>query len=370
MLFSTSQEISHIIPTSKFKDIKYLISRLNAEEMSSLYPLVGKNLLDQLREDYETLTNEQSGEGGIWSNGHKDENETKITILRTAQEVLLYSYLANHSSILQSSFNMGGGWNSPSTADYDALDAKGNERLDKDLWHSALRAKENLLLYLEMDARDKQIYTEKWKTSDYYYQHADLLFTTSSELHPAYINLGDTPHLTFQSYVATLHDCQDGYIAGTIGYPLLQALIDRKYQSASDGSPVVPDSSESSSSSSSPLTPSIPSSPTTQDWLTLDRHIRTSLANFAAYEQGGAKHEHLRNRGQSQLSIATKFIHDHYETFSPYIPEGTPIYVPPKPDPADALAPNRPACGCATATPPPPHFPPPPHKGTVFSLLH
>ena len=223
MLFSTPQEINHIIPTAKFAKIENLISRLNAEEMSSLYPLVGLPLLQKFNEDYAAI-------GEIWSNQTRSkEEETKVIILRIAQEILLYSYLANHSAILQSSFNMGGGWNSPSTGDYDALDSKGNDRLDKDLWHSARRSKENMLLYLEMDARDSKVYTDLWQQSDYYYQHQDLLFTTPSELHPQYINLGDTPHLNFQAYVSTLHDCQDGYIAGTIGYTLLNALISRKY---------------------------------------------------------------------------------------------------------------------------------------------
>ena len=379
MLFSTPQEINHIIPTAKFAKIENLISRLNAEEMSSLYPLVGLPLLQKLNEDYAAISENTTN---LWSNEARDKGEeTKVIILRTAQEILLYSYLANHSAILQSSFNMGGGWNSPSTGDYDALDTKGNDRLDKDLWHSARRSKENMLLYLEMDARDSKVYTELWQQSDYYYQHQDLLFTTPSELHPQYINLGDTPHLNFQAYVSTLHDCQDGYIAGTIGYTLLQALISRKYDTpvptppntetpapesettspAGDGSPVttVPSDSVAGQSDISPTEKA-------KLWLTLDRHIRTSLANFAAYEQAGAKHEHLRNRGQSQLSIATHFIQEHYEVFSPFIQEGTPIYIPPKsPDkPAE-----NPRCAERHDKVTPGRFPPP-HRGTVFSLLH
>lgn len=383
MLFSTPQEINHIIPTAKFAKIENLISRLNAEEMSSLYPLVGLPLLQKFNEDYASISE-------IWSNQTRSkEEETKVIILRTAQEILLYSYLANHSAILQSSFNMGGGWNSPSTGDYDALDSKGNDRLDKDLWHSARRSKENMLLYLEMDARDSKVYTDLWQQSDYYYQHQDLLFTTPSELHPQYINLGDTPHLNFQAYVSTLHDCQDGYIAGTIGYTLLNALISRKYASPVPTPPNTEATTESEASNfptpagdGSPVTPvtTVPSdsvagqsdiSPTEKAklWLTLDRHIRTSLANFAAYEQSGAKQDHLRNRGQSQLSIATHFIKEHYSVFSPFIEEGTPIYIPPK------------ECQSVSPTDHPHHahhhdkvtpgrYPPPPHRGTVFSLLH
>lgn len=341
MLFSTAKEISHIIPTSRITQIDNLISRLNAEEMNSLYPLVGMKLLQKLRTDYEHFSQEEQG---LWSCDKKDvEDETKVNIIRTAQEVLLYSYLANHNAILQTSINLGGGWNKASTNDYEALDSKDNDRLDKNLWHSSLRAKENLLLFLEQDARDQQIYMEEWKESEYYYLHSDLLFTTSSELHPNYINLGDTPHLTFQSYIATLHDCQDGYIAGTIGYPLLQALIDRKY--------IKPTTDESDTE-----TPNI--------WRTLDRHIRTALANFTSYEHTGAKHDHLRNRGQSQLSIATRFIHEHYGTFSEYIPKGTPIYIPQKPAEEQNKERHKPKHQNKN------HQHHNHNNGTVFSLLH
>ena len=394
MLFSNVQEISHIIPSSKVAKIDNLISRLNSEEMNSLYPLIGMPLLQQLRTDYATLSQQ---EGGIWATtttatpsssstpSSSDPSpssspvpsvaalpqpaELQLSILRTAQEILLYSFLANYAPILQSSFNMGGGFNLPSTGDYEALDAKANDRLDNNLWHASLRSKENLLTFLEMDARDQQIYTSLWKESDYFYLHEDLLFTTSSELHPKYINLGKTPHLNFQAYTSTLQDCQDGYIAGTIGYDLLQALIDRKYtpQSSSDEDESAAD--------------------TAKLWRTLDRHIRTSLANFTMYEHDGAKHDHLRNRGQSQLSIATRFIHDHYATFAPHIPEGTPIYdpqlaaqsaqggstaaTPSSASPSSSSSPSspsspspspRPVCGDTVATPP--------HRGTVFSLLH
>lgn len=377
MLFSTIQEINQIIPTSKFAKIDNLLSRLNAEEMSSLYPLVGLPLLQKLNEDYGTIA---QGTADLWSNDSKNEVENiKIIILRTAQEILLYSYLANHSAILQSSFNMGGGWNSPSTGDYDALDNKGNERLDKDLWHSARRSKENLLLYLEMDARDGKVYTELWQQSDYYYQHQDLLFTTPSELHPQYINLGDTPHLNFQAYISTLHDCQDGYIAGTIGYTLLQALISRKYDTPVPTPPNTEATAESEASNST-TDPTVPSdsvagssdiSPAEKAklWLILDRHIRTSLANFAAYEQTGAKHDHLKNRGQSQLSIAAHFIKEHYSVFSPFIEEGTPIYIPPK-ECQPVLPTDHPHHAHRHDKVTPGAYPPPPHRGTVFSLLH
>ncbi len=342
MLFSNTKEISHIIPTSKFAKIDNLISRLNAEEMSSLYPLVGMELLEQLREDYKNLSNR---EDGIWAELDPEDNKVKILILRTAQEILLFTYLANDNAILQTSFNMGGGWNKASTGDYEALDVKDNDRLDKNLWQRSLKAKETLLLYLEMDARNDQVYTSLWKESEYYYKHSDLLFTTSSELHPNYIDLGDKPHLTFHSYISTLHDCQDGYIAGTIGYTLLQALIDRKYSVNTPQNELENDSEDEE---------------VKVHWRTLDRHIRTALANFVVFEKGGAKQEHIRNRGQSQLSIATRYIHEHYSTFSSYIPEGTPIYVPPKENPEE----HKPSDKSHQ------HHCKPPHKGTVFSLLH
>lgn len=366
MLFSKVEELNHIIPTSKVAKIDALLSQLEAEEMKSLYPLVGKKVLDKLTKDYTELS--QADSGGIWAKCERNEEDTvRVTILRTAQEVLLYSFLANHSAILQNSFNLGGGWNSPSTGDYEALDSKANERLDKDLWHSARRAKENLLLFLEMDAREKQVYTELWKESDYYYQHSELLFTTASELHPLYINLGDCPHIAFQQYVSILHDCQDGYIAGTIGYTLLQELIDRKYNAAdkTEDSTSEEEQPISNARTNSPQTPEQPSTDeaaTAQIWKSIDRHIRMALANFANYEKDGAKHDHLRNRGQSQLSIATRIILQNYEVFH-HLLEDSPLY---RPDFKKEEEEDAPKKECPKPQPPCQTK----HCGTVFSLLN
>ena len=379
MLLQDPLEIDHLIPSSKVSKIDKLVSRLEAEEMNSLYPLVGKPLLDQLIKDYAELS--QAEGGGIWVKCERDDKEnTRITILRTAQEVLLYSYLANHSAILQSSFNLGGGWNSPSTGDYEALDSKANERLDKDLWHSARRAKENLLLLLEMDARNKQVYTKLWKESDYFYKHNDLLFTTAAELHPLYINLGDCPHIAFQQYVSVLHDCQDGYIAGTIGYTLLQALIDRKYHAASEQTETEQEEEKEDeqeekeeeqekgqedvealeNDEENTLNPAV--------WKSIDRHIRMALANFATYEQEGAKHEHLRNRGQSQLSIATRIINQNYGMFHEFLMD-SPLYQPDYCKKNDKHHHHHSHHKHPHPHPQPDHCPKK-DSGTVFSLLH
>lgn len=360
MLLQDPTEIDHLIPSSKVSKIDKLISRLEAEEMNSLYPLVGKPLLDQLIKDYAELSKAEGG--GIWAKCERDdEDNTRITILRTAQEVLLYSYLANHSAILQSSFNLGGGWNSPSTGDYEALDSKANERLDKDLWHSARRAKENLLLLLEMDARNKQVYTKLWKESDYFYVHNDLLFTTASELHPLYINLGECPHIAFQQYVSVLHDCQDGYIAGTIGYTLLQALIDRKYHAQSEDTETEEEEKKASTTDKEDAS-------NVSVWKSIDRHIRMALANFATYEQEGAKHEHIRNRGQSQLSIATRIINQNYGMFHEFLTD-SPLYQPDYCEKHDKHH-HHPSHHKHPHPHPQPNHCPKKDSGTVFSLLH
>ena len=375
MLFSNTQEINQIIPSAKFQKIDNIISRLNSEEMSALLPITGMPLLEALRTDYERLSTTEGG--GIWANyKFEPEDAVRINILRTVQEILLFSYMANNSSILQSSFNIGGGFNKPYTGDYDSLDSKDNERLDKSLWHNARRSKENLLIYLEMDAQNLHIYTNDWKQSNYYYQHSDLLFTTPSELHPLYINLGDAPHLNFQAYISILHDCQDGYLAGQLGYPLLQALIERKYQQAPvpDGS-AVGESQQAAEPSGSPAENNSQLSTLNSQlsiWQPLDRHVRTALANFAEYEKQGAKQslEHIQHRGQSQLTLAVKYVHDHYDDFLPYIPIGSPLYDPAiDPRNKEEQNPNLTPSNNKAKHPNPPHCPPPPHHGTVFSLL-
>lgn len=137
MLFSKVQEINKIIPTAKIAKIDNLLPRLCTEEMNTLYPLTGEELLQQMNEDYDAMKDE------LWEEKERtDEDRMKMMVIRMAQEVILYMYLANNSAILQSSLNIGGGWNSASTDNYEALDDKENTRLDRDLWNCAKRAKE------------------------------------------------------------------------------------------------------------------------------------------------------------------------------------------------------------------------------------
>lgn len=294
MLFSKIQEINKIIPTAKIAKIDNLLPRLCTEEMNTLYPLTGEELLQQMNEDYDAMKDE------LWEEKERtDENRMKMMIIRMAQEVILYMYLANNSAILQSSLNIGGGWNSASTDNYEALDDKENTRLDRDLWNCAKRAKENLLLLLEMDAKANKVYTEKWKNSNSYYMHENLLFSSAADMHPMFINLGDCPHLNFQKYISLINDCQDGYIAGAIGEKTMQQIIRNKTEKNTGENEGV--------------------------WNNLSRHVKTALANFIQYEHDGAKHEHLKNRGEAQLTLARRILTDNYSIFKDFLVD-TPLY--------------------------------------------
>lgn len=293
MLISKVQEINYIIPTAKIAKIDNLIPRLCAEEMNTLYPLTGEELLDQMNKDYIKMSEK------LWEEGveRSPEEKMKVNIIRMAQEVLLYTYLANHSAILQSSLNMGGGWNKPSTDDYDALDDKANTRLDRDLWNSSKRAKENFLRWIEKDATSTEVYLESWKGSPFYNAQKKLLFAKASDIHPVYADLGDFPYLNFNKYVPVINNCQDGFIAGSIGDKLLKELIGMRMEKEGRS----------------------------EEWITLEQHVKLALANFVQYEMEGAKNEHVRNRGEAQLTLARTIILNNYDSFKEFL-KGTPLY--------------------------------------------
>ena len=89
---------------------------------------------------------------------------------------------------------------------------------------SAGRAVDDLLLFLEADAKGDRLFTEKWQEADAFYLHKDLLFQTARVLKEF---LGTKIDRT--TYIDLVHDiryCQDTYIEPRIGTKLLDATID------------------------------------------------------------------------------------------------------------------------------------------------
>ena len=293
MLFKEAKELQQIFPTADFKKIDNYLSGLYDEEINSLLPLLGKPLLDKLNEDYQTIYTTSKG---IWiETATTEELSNKLSILRSAQKVCAFAYFANNIALMSVRINIGGGASVAYTEGYDAPDEKQTSRLDKNLWHQSLRAKEQLLYHLEEDAKGEGEYRDLWKESNYFYKHSNLLFTTASELHPHFLDLGSTPLMNFVGSIHVQELCTTYYITGTIGEKLTQALIDRKYQQDTTGSE------------------------TKDAWKRLDHLVRTALAAYMKFEMGEKKDEHVRNMATTQLSLAEKHIRRNKEVFKDYM---------------------------------------------------
>ena len=286
MLFKSTAELTNIIPTSKFAKIDSLLGQLDTEELVCLKPLVGDALLARLNKDYEELADKVVGS----LDGLDAVQKLKVRIIRHAQSVVLFSYLANHSHILQSSFNMGGGWNRPSTDNYEALNDKENAGLDRDLWNNAKRSKEILLSALEDDALKDKVYWEEWQASPFCNTAYDILFVKSSDMHPLFMNLGEFPHLRFQECFSTIYNCQDHYISGNLGESLMAELIAQRFVAEKDS-----------------------------PWLSLLKHVKMALALFTQYEMDKAKDVHVLNKAEMQLSISKKIVDQNYATFADFL---------------------------------------------------
>lgn len=317
MFFTDAKELQQIFPNSDIKKIDPYLPGLCDEEINSLLPIVGEALLAQLNDDYQEVNTEFKT---LWlreAQGSFDSR--KLSILYAAQKVCAYSYFANNIALMSVRLNIGGGANVAYTDGYDAPDEKQAQRLDKELWHQSLRAKEQLLFHLEQDAKGEQIYTELWKQSEYFYLHSNLLFTTASELHPHYMSLGTTqPRLNFINSIHIQEQCNTYYIIGTIGEKLLQALIDQKYNR------VVEEGEE-------PLSES-----TLAIWRKLNHLVRVALASFMKYEMSDKKEAHVLNLANTQLTLAETYIKEHPEQFAEYSDKPAP----PAPGPDDKPKPH------------------------------
>lgn len=266
MFIRTENEILSVMPTSRWSKPTELLPYLEEEERGALEPLLGTALYEHLCTEYERLretyvditattikpTGKAKEDPGLpyadvtermdaiqqgvlpASCGcvptPEDEVDVPasdlktIRLLRICQRIEFYKMLSHKAGLLTVSFNEGGGMNKISADGYEPADEKDKERATKDAYMSAGRAIDDLLLFLEADAKGERLFTEKWQEADAFYLHKDLLFQTARVLKEF---LGTK--IDRMTYVDLVHDiryCQDTYIEPRIGTKLLDATID------------------------------------------------------------------------------------------------------------------------------------------------
>lgn len=263
MLITTQNEIISLMPTARWDRPQQLFGYLEEEETVALVPLLGNSLYqfllteyDRLRGKYtditattvrptakakqdarlayadvterldqiqqgnyrETYTTVDDGEHDV-----SEEDLATIRLIRICQQIEFYKMLSHKAGLLTVSFNEGGGMNMVSADGYEPADEKRMERVVKDAWMSAGRAVDSLLLFLEADAKDGKLFTDKWNEADAFYLHKDLLFQTARVLNEYLDIKGER-----MAYVQLLRDirfCQNTYLKPRIGRKLLAEII-------------------------------------------------------------------------------------------------------------------------------------------------
>ena len=263
MFIRSENEIISLMPTARWSRPDQIYGYVEEEERVALEPLLGTTLYQHLCNEYERLRKEY---GDITSTTIKPTGKAKkdpkvphadvtermdrvqaglveptctaqakeekdvpkqdqvtVRLLRICQQIVFYKMLSHKAGLLTVSFNEGGGMNQVGAEGYDPADQKKIEHVVKDAYMSAGRAIDSLLLFLEADAKDDKVFTEKWQEADAYYLHKDLLFQTARVLNEYLDIKGER-----MAYVALVRDirfCQNTYLKPRIGGKLLKAVV-------------------------------------------------------------------------------------------------------------------------------------------------
>lgn len=263
MFITTQNEIISLMPTARWDRPQQLFGYLEEEERVALEPLLGTALYSHLCTEYvrlrETLeditatTVRPTGQAkqdpklaytdvterleqiqaGTFCTPYSpaDDGDMSVTpedmaairLIRICQQIEFYRMLAHKAGLLTVSFNEGGGMNVVGNGDYDPVDDKRMQHVVKDAFMSAGRATDNLLLFLEADAKGERLFTDLWQQADAYYLHKDLLFQTARVLNEYLDIKGER-----MAYVALVRDirfCQNTYLKPRIGATLLKQVV-------------------------------------------------------------------------------------------------------------------------------------------------
>jgi len=263
MFITTQQEIQSLMPTARWDRPQQLFGLIEQEEQVALEPLLGTSLYqwllgeyDRLRVAYEDITAttvrptgkakkdarlahadvterlEQIQQGKYRETytapepGEKDvpaDDMKTIRLIRICQQIEFYKMLSHKAGMLIVSFNEGGGLNRVSADGYELADDKELDRLTKDAFMSAGRAVDSLLLFLEADAKDARLFTDRWSEADAFYLHKDLLFQTARVLNE-YLDIRGE-RMAYVQLVRDIRFCQNTYLKPRIGARLLKAVV-------------------------------------------------------------------------------------------------------------------------------------------------
>lgn len=220
MLLTDRREIDIFLPTSVQESAESILTLAADAEETHLLPVLGRELFDHVDELYREV-----GLDDDWTlpkNG-KDADPGE-RLVRLCQEVVVYMTLADNAGLFSVSMN-DAGLNTPSTQGYEEADDKRIDRFVKDAFKKGHRAIDRLLLFLEEDACSVEPkFSDKWKSSRYYYLNHDTLFTTAVEFN-RYVSI-DESREWFVKLLPDIRFCSDTYLAPQVGYTLMESLVE------------------------------------------------------------------------------------------------------------------------------------------------
>lgn len=265
MFITTENEITSLMPTSRWSRPDQLKGWLEEEERVALEPLLGTSLYEHLCQEYERLrdtygditatTVKPTGRARLdpgqpyadvterldaiasknpphmnpafpaddEEDDVPEEDMLAIRLIRICQQVEFYRMLSHKAGMLTVSFNEGGGANRVSADGYDPADEKEIDRMARDAFMSAGRATDSLLLLLEADAKGARQFTELWQEADAFYLHRDLLFQTARVLGEFLPVKGE--RMAYVELVRDIRFCQNTYLKPRVGAGLLKAVV-------------------------------------------------------------------------------------------------------------------------------------------------
>jgi len=231
MLVSQIDEILEVLPTARWKDQTKLLGQIEDEESAMMQPILGNELLDELNNTYRELIGNYGKitTAALVATDIKSTDLMPVRLIRQIQKALILRMMADNASTLSVSFNEGGGLNRMASDSYESLSNDEIKELKSEYWHNSITAIEGVLLMLERDALSpKPLWKDKWQSSEWYFQHSDLLFPTLRSLIPFFPMQKKERRVEYNEMLPEIRFCQNTYILPMLGQDLIDKILEEE----------------------------------------------------------------------------------------------------------------------------------------------
>lgn len=235
MLISSITEMNALLPSNVSSESDRWLTLMEQTERNYIVPLLGKPLYDKVQEEYKKICRgEAEDKAGLilpdaeaLTSTQPGSSEYQYTpmqeLIRLIQVPLVYMTLANNAGMLAVSLN-DAGMNVTTADNYDTAKKEDREAFARDCYLNAHKGLEQVLLFLEEDARSEEpVFVKEWMKSTTFYQQNGLLLRTAKEYN-RYVDIGESRE-TYLSLIPTILRFQDNRIRPVLGDRLTNAFI-------------------------------------------------------------------------------------------------------------------------------------------------